>query len=214
MTANKSDIVTLIRTAIDDILPTGMSDSFTANTDSELWQATCQAVDALLLELPLNLLDASVEILTGASDENRGMSCGNLPEDFLRFVSLDINGCAGVLWELTEPGSDAERMQRSAWSRGTSTKPKAMIDNDVNGNRMMAWWPGGNGHDSAQLSYIQTATVTPANPNADPQTEANIECAIRNEAERLVIYRAASIFFEGKKETETAEKFAAMSVVP
>ena len=52
MQISKTDIIAKIRRAIDDIVPTA-TDSFTNDTDAELWQATSQAVQALLEELPL-----------------------------------------------------------------------------------------------------------------------------------------------------------------
>ena len=59
MNISKSDIVSNIRTAIDDIVPTA-TDSFTSDTDTELWQATQHAVGQLLEELPLEKLQPSV----------------------------------------------------------------------------------------------------------------------------------------------------------
>lgn len=220
MNIGKTDIISKIRTAIDDIAPAGTSDSFVNDVDDELWQAVQHAVVALSEELPIHLLNASVESLNGTVDSSRGFAYGELPDDYLRFVSIDITGTAGILNELIEPGSDIEKMQRSPWSRGTATKPKAMMDHDENGKKVIVWWPGNDTHDSAQLTYIAVPKETPAE-DSDEETQGTetvaetsttpeppyIECSIRDEAERLVIYRAASIFFEGKKESEIAEKF-------
>ena len=206
MLITRAAILPKIRTAIDDIKPSDVEDSFAQNTDDELWQATFHAVEELSLELPLNLLDVSIKSLTGVYDSSRVHSYGVLPDDYLRFVSLDIEGCAGVLFELIESGSEAEKMQRSVWTRATATKPKAMPDHDEQGNKVVVWWPGGDGHDSAELGYI----ATPALVNTATEeitTVPAIVCSLRDEAERLVIWRAASIFFEGKKESEIADKF-------
>lgn len=54
MNITKSDIVAKIRTAIDDIL--SVSDSFSADTDNELWQAAWHAVESLQETLPLSLI--------------------------------------------------------------------------------------------------------------------------------------------------------------
>lgn len=208
MTITKADIIGKIRKAIDDIVPSGITDSFVEDTDAELWQAVFHACTELSQELPLNLLDVSIESLAGTYDSSRGFSYSELPDDYLRFVSIDIKGCASVLFELIEPGSEAEKMQRSAWTRATATKPKAMPDHDEQGNKVIVWWPGGDTHNTAILAYIEdpeltTTTDTPAVPI--------INCSLRDEAERLVIYRAASIFFEGKKEGDIAEKFRNLS---
>ena len=197
MTIDQTDIIGKIRTAIDDIVPAGVTDSFVTDVDAELWQAVQHATTQLSIELPLDLLDASVETLTGTVDANRGFAYGKLSSTYLRFVSLDVPATAGIIRELMEPGSDAEKMQRSAWGRATSSKPKAMLDQDELGRKVIVWWPGDATHNSAELAYIDT-------PNVSGTT---ITCAIREEAEQQIIYRAASIFFEGKKESEIAEKF-------
>lgn len=206
MIITKTDIITKIRTAIDDIIPSGVTDNFTSNTDNELWQAVQHTVTSLSENLPVNLLDISVESLNGTVDTARGFAYGEVPEEFLRFVSIDIAGTSGILNELIEPGSNMEKMQRSPWSRGSNTKPKAMMDHDETGEKVIVWWPGDEAHDTAQLFYIKlpklytqtTETIT---------TVPAIDCAIREEAEQMIIYQAAAIFFEGKKESETAEKF-------
>lgn len=209
MIITKTDIIPKIRLAIDDVEPTA-ADSFKTDTDDELWQAVQHAVTELSAELPLDLLDATIKSENGTVDADRGFAYFELPDDYLRFVSLDVNGWAGILAELMDPGSDQEKMQRSAWSRGTATKPKAMIDHDGQGKKVIVWWPGDATHNSAQLWYIASPSLTPETESdetpSDP-TPPYIDCAIRDEAEHLVIYRAASIFFEGKKEPETAEKF-------
>lgn len=197
MIISKNDIVAKIRTAIDDVTPTA-SDSFTDNTDNELWQAAQHAAQALLEELPFDMLDISVDSLTGTADSDRGSMYSKVDSSFLRFVSIDITGTSGVLNELIEPGSNEAKMQRSPWSRGSNTKPKAMLDHDnTDGARIIVWWPGDSANSKATLRYIPEATIT----------SSSIDCAVRSEAERMVIYRAAAIFFEGKKEPETAEKF-------
>lgn len=208
MIISKNDIVAKIRTAIDDVTPTA-SDSFTDNTNNELWQAAQHAVQALLEELPFDMLDVHVEQKNGTVDNNRGFAYAKVDDDtyrFLRFVSIDISGTASILNELIEPGSDLEKMQRSPWTRGTVTKPKAMLDYDESGNRVIVWWPGDSTHDNAQLTYIAEPILHTA-ATAEITSIPAIECDIRDIAERMVIYRAAAIFFEGKKETAQAEQF-------
>lgn len=195
---SKATFIPLIRTAIDDIVPSNVTDTFKEDTDSELWQAAQHAATELSMELPLNLLDETREAKTGTSDENRGSASCQLPDTFLRFVRLDGTGFAGPLSELMEPGSDAEKMQRSTWSRGTVTKPKATIGY-LNGKKTLTWWPGSV--TSVQLDYIKVPVMA----------NDTITCAIRDEALRFVIYRAASIFFEGKKEETIAEKYRNLS---
>ena len=198
----KEGFIGKIRTAIDDIVTTLVSeDTFKDDVTAELWQATLHAATELSAELPINLLDVELKWESGIIDLERGSARMQLPDDFLRFVSLDVTGWAGSLFELIEPGRDASKMQRSPWGRGTATKPKAMVDHDTEGHKVILWWPGSEEYDNAKLAYI-----------AKPQVlEAGIKCSIREEAERIIIYRAASIFFEGKKEETIAEKFRTLS---
>lgn len=209
MTIQQADIIGKIRRAIDDIVPSNVTDSFVTDVEAELWQAVQHATMQLSLELPINLLDASVEVLTGTINSDRGSAYSDLPDDYIRFVSIDIEGAAGILSELIEQGSEAEKMQRSKWSRATATKPKAMLDHDGDGDKGIVWWPGDSTHGSAQLFYIAEPSVTTV--TAGTTTMPAIDCAIRSEAEQLIIYRAASIFFEGKKEDTIAEKFRNLS---
>lgn len=210
MIITKTDIIGKIRKAIDDIAPSGVNDSFADNTDDELWQAVFHAVQELSLELPINLLDISLESLTGSYNSSRGCSIAALPNDYLRFVALQINACVGPLYELIEPGSEEEKMQRSVWTRGTASKPKAMIDHDNQQKKAIVWWPGGETHNTANVGYIADPVIVNT-ATTDVPTVPAITSALRDEAERLAIYRAAAIFFEGKKEAEIAEKFRNLS---
>ena len=215
MDIEKSVIIGKIRTAIDDIAPS-VTDSFTDDTNTELWQATWHAVQALLLELPLDMLEPSAmanPTITGNTD---GSGKITLDDNFLRFVSLQLSGWLRPVTELMEPGSNEALSQTSKWGRGTPEKPRAMLDYDDDGSLIIRYWTAGkdNGtydHTISILNYIpmaeqvttqQQGQVTPAVPY--------ITCVLKDTAEPLVINRAAAIFFEGKKEPETAEKFRNM----
>lgn len=198
MQISKTDIIAKIRRAIDDIVPTA-TDSFTNDTDAELWQATSQAVQALLEELPLKHMEPSVGTSATSTTADGGTDIV-LPNGFLRFVNVRLNGWLGDLSELMEPDSDDARRQRSSWGRGTAEKPKAMIRNNAAGNLILSCWPSGT---ITLLNYIPKAVVA----------TDTVTCALKDYCERLVIFRAAAIFFEGKKEPETAAKFTALAII-
>jgi hypothetical protein len=252
----QSDIIAKIRTAIDDIVPEA-ADSFTDDTDAELWQAAQHAVEGLLQELPIAMLvpRSYYEDITLGNEETspqatvgtEGIGRIELPSKFLRFVSFRMQGWSWPVYTLVEPGSDEEIRQRSAWGRGTPDKPKAMLtfitDQDGSQNyyaqRVLKFWTAALDDNSQyikniqELNYIPMSTVTyPETPEPTPtpsesveetrevaevtrdavssassDEEPYIDCALRPEAEKAVIYQAASIFFEGKKEPETAAKF-------
>ena len=201
MIISKSDIVGKIRTAIDDIVPTAQ-DSFTADTDSELWQATKHAVEQLLLELPVELLEPQPQDSPSATAGSDGQGTIRLADDYLRFIALKLTTWRSPVYVLLEQGSEEEIRQRTSWGRGTPEKPRAMQDSDAEGHLILRYWTAGKSGDSYDhsielLNYIPIPAIT----------SSQITCALRPVAEKAVIYRAASIFFEGKKEADTAEKF-------
>lgn len=213
----KSDIIVQIRRAIDDILPEA-TDSFTVNTDNELWQAVQHAVEQLLLELPMDALipedGSSQTVVHGSGDADDGTGHIELPDTFLRFISLKFSTWLSPVYTLIEPGSDEEMRQRSSWGRGTPEKPRAMIDGTEENPILRFWSVGKTGtpptYDYAVdiLNYIPMPTVAPVtNPQTGDIIDYTIECALKDVAVKAVIYRAASIFFDGKKEPETADKF-------
>lgn len=208
MIITKTDIIGKIRTAIDDILPSA-TDSFTNDTDAELWQAVWHAVQALLTELPLAMLSPSSLLPLNNNNtppcivtNTNGSGCIVLPENFLRFVSLQLSHWHRPVTELIEPGSEEALSQTSKWGRGTPEKPRAMLDYNEDGKQVLRYWTAGK----TNRLYVHTVTVLNHIPTAT-HTSTQITCALKNEAEPIVVYRAAAIFFEGKKEPETAEKF-------
>lgn len=207
MNIQKTDIIARIRTAIDDIVP-GARDSFTADTDAELWQAVFHSVQSLLEEAPLSLLKPQSMLTYIGGDASRRVTNQDgsgyilMADDFLRFVSLRLAHWSRPVTTLTEPDSDEALRQSSRWGRGTPEKPRAMLDYDADGNLILRYWTAAKessdyDHTLQALNYIPKAMVG----------NDTVTCAMKDEAERMVIYRAASIFFEGKKEPDTAEKF-------
>jgi len=224
MTFSINEMVANIRKAIDDIAPSVL-DSFATDVNAELEQAMMHAVESLSMELPLSLLEPTVisnddnpQITTGDSGE----AVVELDEKFIRFIAVRLNGWKGTVNELMVPGSDEEKQQRSAWSRGTPTKPKAMLDHwllehdesDENeGNeseesqseyierQVLRCWP----HEGMleRLVYVERPTVS----------GDNLTCDLKEEAKKNIIYRAAYIFLEGKKESATADKFNQLSML-
>ena len=206
MNITKSDIVAKIRTAIDDIL--SVSDSFSADTDNELWQAAWHAVESLQETLPLDMLIPKSDVTYYANGQHQtansdGSGYLSLEDDFVRFVALSLSSWNGrIVTDLLESGSDEALRQTNKWGRGTATKPRAMFDHDASGNKILRYWSAGKvnnqyDHSVAIINYIPKATMS----------GTTINSALRDIAERQVIYQAAAIFFEGKKEPELADKF-------
>ena len=206
-----------VRKAIDDIAPSGTADSFVSDVNNEIDQALEHAATSLLRELPLELLEPEVIKSTTASPSwSRGERTADgsgyivLPYNFLRFGSLKMQEWKGAVSELMEPGSEAEKMQRSKWSRGSNEKPKAMLDTErgsTSNEQILRYWPGSASNELETLVYVPEIDLTPA---VSPTT---MKCALKDECEKNLIYLACRIFLEGKKEHAAADKFAQLATI-
>lgn len=191
-----------VRKALDDITP-NVVDDFSTDSDAEIAQALVHAAMSLSMSLPMDMVEPKIDNLS-IQDDSSEECCGFavIPEGFLKFVSLKVNGWKGVVSDLIEKGSEAEKRQRSKWSRGTASKPKAMIDgrmvSDVS-KLVIRFWPTGTG--TATLIYIPKPIVA----------DNTLTCALRDVAEKNLIYLACRIFLEGKKESNAAEAFAKLT---
>lgn len=210
MTISLSSYVEKVRKAIDDITP-GVIDDFASDANNEIKQAIRYAVDGLLMVLPLEMLIPTVksEGLTTGKRETDGSGYVLLDDSkFLRFESLTVSGWIGSVTELMDWNGEEVKMQRSAWSRGTASKPKAVFDfvrptenaAGTAGSLAIRFWPS-TAENNVTVSYIERAEVQ-AN-DAD-----KLICALREGSEKSIVYQACRIYLEGKKESEMAEKFS------
>ncbi len=211
-----SNLRSKVRKAIDDIAP-GVTDSFVDDVNEEIDQALEHAAMSLSRTLPLELLEPSViKQSTSTPSWSRGARTQDgsgyivLPADFLRFVSIKMGNWEGTVSELMEPGSESEKHQRSKWSRGSTTKPKAMLDTDYINNEakhILRYWPNIITDDQndtlTMLVYVKVAS----------KTGTNLICALKDEAEKNLIYLSCQIFLEGKKEHAAADKFAQLATI-
>ena len=218
-----------VRKAIDDIAPSGTADSFVGDVNNEIDQALEHAATSLLRELPIELLEpALINNTTTSPTWNLwyraadGSGYIDLPNVFLRFVSLKIQAWNGTVSELMEPSSNAEKMQRSKWSRGSNDKPKAMLDTasitegegqqaTTSIKQVLRYWPGGDEDVLETLLYIPKVKKVKSAPSVT--TEDSYYMALKDECEKNLIYLACRIFLEGKKEHAAADKFAQLATI-
>ncbi len=192
-----------VRTAIDDVLPE-VDDDFSFDTDKELKQAILHSIENLLMEAPISFLEPTItsEVTLVSGSDDSGYI--DLPADYLRFVTVGIKEWAGPIHELIERGSDDEKRQRSKWSRATNCKPRAMLDVATDNKRVIRCWPVASNSTVKNLVYIPLPKETEV---------GKITCALNPELEKNVIYLAAGLFLEGKKEHEAAEHFKKQSII-
>lgn len=192
-----------VRKAIDDIAPSAVDD-FGTDTNNEIDQALLHAATSLSYTLPLGLvIPTKTNTQTTGKRSSDGSGYVELPSDYLRFVSLSVSDWKGSVGELIERGSEAEKMQRSAWSRGTRTKPKAMLDEEgvlSQTKEVIRFWPSTT-DNTATLVYVDTPEIS----------NNNLVCALASSMEKNLIYLACSIFMQGKKENVLAEAFAKLA---
>lgn len=205
-----------VRKALDDIAP-NVVDTFSSDTDNEIEQAILHACISLSQTVAIEHLNPSVEELdtNGINGDSNGFAI--LPDGYLRLVSFATENWDGIVSELIEPGSESEKMQRSPWTRGTATKPKAMLDSanvqiatTVNNTpttvavtkRVIRYWPY-TYNEKATLHYVQMPTLR----------GSSLLCDLRDSVGKNVIYLACRIFLEGKKESVSADAFAKLSEI-
>lgn len=205
-----------VRKALDDIAP-GVLDTFSSDTDNEIEQAILHASISLSQTVAIEHLNPSVKELDTDGIDGNSNGYAILPYDYLRLVSFAAAHWEGSVSELIEPGSAAEKMQRSPWTRGTATKPKAMLDsvnvestttvNDTpttvtETKRVIRYWP--YTHDEkVTLHYVQMPILR----------GSSLLCDLRDSVGKNVIYLACRIFLEGKKENVSADAFAKLSEI-
>jgi len=220
MEASITTLVGKVRKALDDIAP-NVADTFVSDINAEIAQALEHAATSLSRELPLELLEPTVITNTTSSpswskDVRAADGSGYivLPTDFLRFASLKMVQWKGTVSELITPGSEAEKYQRSKWSRGSNEKPKAMIDTasitEAEGNtsttaskQVLRYWPGSSDNELEALVYVPMVS----------KNNDTLKCALKAECEKNLIYLTCRIILEGKKEHTAAEKFAQLATL-
>ena len=114
-------------------------------------------------------------------------------------------------------------MQASTWSRGTPEKPKAMLTTDANGNRVLMYWTAGRytqpnsqtnnvyNHTIETFYYIPTAEIVDVTPSDGTAAVQTLKVALTDSAENNLVYRAAALFLEGKKEKDLSERMRQLS---
>ena len=219
MQATIKSLIEKVRTALDEILPEDQADGFTVNADAELRQAIETAIMQISKEASPDMLEPKVleGDLTPAQVKNDdGTGYIVLPPDFLRLMELKLMSWSSSVWELMDPTSDEAKRQASRWGRGTPQKPKAMESQDRGGNKILKYWTAGRfvNNDAREIKPIYDHRIETFAYIATPQLSSDgsvIDCNLKDECLRNIIYRAAGIYLESKKEGELADRFYQLS---
>lgn len=200
MDINKQDIISKVRTAIDEILPAGMIDTFSENLDSEIWQAVRIASEQLCLELPRDLIVPKAATGVTASKDNailEGEGVIAMPSDYLTLYELRMDTWKRSVVSLIIAGTDEAGMQANEWTCGTPWKPRVMEEHDGSQAKLRYWTVADEKHNIKILTYIPQPSV-----NADD----TLSVPLKSAAERYIIYRAGALVLAAKKESVLAEQ--------
>jgi hypothetical protein len=224
------DIIKEVRIAIDEIAKDN-DDDFMQDQDTEIRYAILAAANQVLLEAPAGFLRPE-PVTVGANNDydaaqtqfTDGHGSVVLPDNFLKLFEFKLISWQSSVRELMDPGSQEAKMQASTWSRGTPQKPKAMLTTDANGNRVLMYWTAGRytqppssatnnvfNHTIEAFYYIPTAEIVDVTPSDGTAAVQTLKVALTDSAENNLIYRAAALFLEGKKEKDLSERMRQLS---
>lgn len=218
-----SDLIKKVRIAIDEITK-GNNDDFVTDADTEIQNAIETSANQILLEAPVGFLKP-VPVSVGNNNDydaaqtkyTDGHGSVVVPDDFLKIFEFRLNSWQSSIRELMNPGSQEVKMQASPWSHGTPQKPKAMMTTDSNGNRILMYWTAGEHQDNGAVgevydhtidtfTYLPKASIINVTGSDGTTIVPTLDAALIDAAEKNIVYRAAGIFLEGKKEKDLADR--------
>lgn len=200
MTIEYCDILRDLHVALDEIIiGDAQNDDFATDMDTELTQAVNSAVEQLLNELDESHIDLKDDPSVTAT-AGTGTHRITIPSDMLRFVAVSFRSWGSELRELTPPDSDKAKMQRCAWTMGTKYKPVAIMTTSGTTKILQVYGTSAN-EPVTRFLYVPMPAYT----------NTSVTCALREEARKCILYRAAGIYLETHREPDAAEKYYELS---
>lgn len=145
---------------------------------------------------------ASVELLEpvpmGTTVSTRdGGGVLSVPDDFLRLVSLRMNGWNRSVTVAAAEGSDIDRMQRNKYTRGTATKPVCVLSHDDSGKKILEYFGASDSVEKALYMPIPKVEVM------DGVEKIGISILLK----QAIVRRAAGLTLLSRGETEVASAY-------
>lgn len=197
-----NNLIPRVRNLIDEVAHDAMED-FSSDLNAEIKQSIIMAAQKLKRELGRQFLlpvsyNASV---TGNSD---GTGIINLPDDYGELAEFQMRGWLQPVTDLIEPGSLEAKQQMHPWTRGSASKPVAMIILK-DGNNMIKYYSaaknaGAYDHTLDHFDYL---------PVIDDDTDM---LPIVDNMYDILLYQSAALLMLSKGETQIAEQFASMGM--
>lgn len=202
MKVKVADMVDKLHTIIDDVKRTDGEDDFTQDKDTELREALLPGADQIISEAaPAMLMPQSYAATITASTDSDEHCEVSLPDDFYMLYELRLKPWKSSVETLLDPGSQEVKMQSCSWTRGSNEKPRATMS--LNDSKCLFCWPKAT--EVSRFLYI---------PHSKIVTENNVEylsAALMDNSLYQILYRAAGIFMEAKKESTLADRFYTLS---
>lgn len=219
------DLLKKLHIIIDDVKRADEYDDFDADKDSELREALLTASEQIAKVGMAGIVEPSDVISSLGSNQDYdaiqtqyvdGHGTLVLPRDFLLLGELKLQSWSQPVRELMDPSSDEAKHQASRWSCGSPQKPKAMLSSASNGDRVIEYWkagryqyPMGEQLSSVYNHLIERFTYVPKPRFETDETtkKEQLVAPLSEGAEKMLLYRAAGIYMEGKKESTLADRF-------
>lgn len=101
-----------------------------------------EAARDIIEQSPVDLLEPVAMPTT--VNPNGGGGVMSVPDDFLRLVSVKLDGWNRSVTAVAGEGSDVELIQRNRWTRGTRTKPVCVYGHDADGKKRIEYFGTGS----------------------------------------------------------------------
>ena len=196
----EKDLIPRVRTLIDEVAHDATED-FSTDLDAEIRNAIVMAAQKMRRDLgrafllPLNFTST----LTAGAD---GSGTATMPDDFGTLVEFQLRGWKQPVTDFIEPGSAEAKQQMHPWTRGSASKPVAMVTLSDNNNSIRYWSAAKQGdtyvHELDHFQYL---------PIVDDSTDF---LPIADEAYDMLLYQSAALLMLSKGETEIAGQLASM----
>ena len=198
----ENDLIPKVRTLIDEVAHDATED-FSSDLDAEIRNSIIMAAQKMKRDLGRAfLLPVSFDrcALTAGDD---GIGTATMPDDFGTLVEFQLKGWLQPVTDFIEPGSAEAKQQMHPWTRGSASKPVAMVTLSANGVNSITYFCAQKQGDAYRHELDHFHYI----PVIDDSTEV---LPIADEAYDMLLYQSAALLMLSKGETEIAGQLASM----
>jgi hypothetical protein len=198
------NLIVSVRKLIDEVAHDAVED-FSTDLNAEIEQSVIMAAQKLKRDLGRQFLIPVDYEATLVYQDGDGSGTATLPDDFGTVVEFQLKGWKQPVTDLIEPNSTEAKQQMHPWTKGSPSKPVAMVTLKDGANVLKYWSaPKKNGTYSHELDHFHYLPVI------DESTDV---LHIADEVYDLLLYQSASLLMLSKGETAIAEQLASMGTL-